>query len=230
MSASRTSRLIPAHAGKTRAATWSSQGPWAHPRSRGENLPVLRPSMTVDGSSPLTRGKRVRCWQEVRGEGLIPAHAGKTTARAIALSAPRAHPRSRGENSSPGKLIGLTTGSSPLTRGKPSPMLTTLSWPGLIPAHAGKTDSERAALVDRTAHPRSRGENNVERAGFEELDGSSPLTRGKRQRQVADVALERLIPAHAGKTSRGSCRAAQPRAHPRSRGENSSTHSLPWSQ
>ena len=159
MSASRTSRLIPAHAGKTRAATWSSQGPWAHPRSRGENLPVLRPSMTVDGSSPLTRGKRVRCWQEVRGEGLIPAHAGKTTARAIALSAPRAHPRSRGENSSPGKLIGLTTGSSPLTRGKRRKTDHRELASGLIPAHAGKTGCPSFVPKEDWAHPRSRGEN-----------------------------------------------------------------------
>ena len=50
--------------------------------------------------------------------------------------------------------------------------------------------------------------------------GSSPLTRGKRHFQALNNLVLRLIPAHAGKTGRGTaadpCRAA----HPRSRGEN----------
>ena len=51
--------LIPAHAGKT--PTWSTPtvACWAHPRSRGENLVILRLSCLPRGSSPLTRGKPV---------------------------------------------------------------------------------------------------------------------------------------------------------------------------
>ena len=50
--------------------------------------------------------------------------------------------------------------------------------------------------------------------------GSSPLTRGKLDGHVAHLDGDRLIPAHAGKTS-CACRAAAARAaHPRSRGEN----------
>ena len=50
--------------------------------------------------------------------------------------------------------------------------------------------------------------------------GSSPLTRGKLD--VGDVQPPRggLIPAHAGKTPRGSRGPAVRPAHPRSRGEN----------
>ena len=53
-----TTRLIPAHAGKTLMTATTSPGFTAHPRSRGENLIT---SGTYDGnlgSSPLTRGKR----------------------------------------------------------------------------------------------------------------------------------------------------------------------------
>ena len=51
-------RLIPAHAGKTIASVPRSTAPGAHPRSRGENCPVLRGPSPCKGSSPLTRGKR----------------------------------------------------------------------------------------------------------------------------------------------------------------------------
>ena len=51
-------------------------------------------------------------------------------------------------------------------------------------------------------------------------DGSSPLTRGKRTRCHSQRTRRRLIPAHAGKTSRTSPTKQASRAHPRSRGEN----------
>ena len=50
--------------------------------------------------------------------------------------------------------------------------------------------------------------------------GSSPLTRGKRFRCLSVYCATRLIPAHAGKTSRAACLPPSTRAHPRSRGEN----------
>ena len=71
-------RLIPAHAGKTRAAAIKSARSWAHPRSRGENAWRLSTSQGLGGSSPLTRGKPVACYPEVMESRLIPAHAGKT--------------------------------------------------------------------------------------------------------------------------------------------------------
>ena len=50
--------------------------------------------------------------------------------------------------------------------------------------------------------------------------GSSPLTRGKHGRRIAQFRVHRLIPAHAGKTSWPSKAILNPAAHPRSRGEN----------
>ena len=70
------------------------------------------------------------------------------------------------------------------------------------------------------AHPRSRGENFKCVDGWEDYDGSSPLTRGKRGDAPACAALLGLIPAHAGKTGDGEVGGEHGRAHPRSRGEN----------
>ena len=113
-----------------------------------------------------------------------------------------------------------TSGSSPLTRGKPEWMRGYMNVIGLIPAHAGKTCYRRCTGESRGAHPRSRGENchailtPVSRAG------SSPLTRGKLVVASAVTRPWGLIPAHAGKTRKRTRPPRRPRAHPRSRGEN----------
>ena len=77
------------------------------------------------------------------------------------------------------------------------------------------------AQVAGTAHPRSRGENLMAIEGDIEPGGSSPLTRGKRERRRDPVTGARLIPAHAGKTVSSSRMYQKFAAHPRSRGENS---------
>ena len=193
-------RLIPAHAGKTFAATSYTTFSGAHPRSRGENSdageglaahagssPLTRgkrspprSAPSLWGSSPLTRGKQVRGGDARGRTGLIPAHAGKTTTTRPRRCATRAHPRSRGENR------------------------RRHDWrrdgPRLIPAHAGKTPAATSIRLDPAAHPRSRGENPSPRLGFVGDRGSSPLTRGKPV-LCPDVHLVGgLIPAHAGKT------------------------------
>ena len=71
---------------------------------------------------------------------------------------------------------------------------------GLIPAHAGKTTAASTCARSRPAHPRSRGENPKADARTVNELGSSPLTRGKRTRQLRFSCSAGLIPAHAGKT------------------------------
>ena len=90
----------------------------------------------------------------------------------------------------------------------------------LIPAHAGKTTADRKAQTCQPAHPRSRGENVLTLIAWGVTRGSSPLTRGKRDRGSACHTARGLIPAHAGKTTIRSARSVRPWAHPRSRGEN----------
>ena len=192
----------------------------AHPRSRGENIPANSAERIDRGSSPLTRGKPAAGPAFGQHPGLIPAHAGKTRAARRTWIARWAHPRSRGENSTMPTDLKVSAGSSPLTRGK-----RRRERPGhrdrrLIPAHAGKTEGERARYADDGAHPRSRGENFSRPAKRCSLRGSSPLTRGKLALKALDDTRAGLIPAHAGKTSEAIRRSCLIWAHPRSRGEN----------
>ena len=154
----------------------------AHPRSRGENR---------------ERQQRVR-----RRRRLIPAHAGKTLFLTGHPAGEPAHPRSRGENAPIVSVLPFSQGSSPLTRGKRSlcPPTTGRSW--LIPAHAGKTRTPIQIQRLRPAHPRSRGENSSRSTSRVTCSGSSPLTRGKPALEDVAESRERLIPAHAGKTTR----------------------------
>ena len=196
---------------------------WAHPRSRGENLLPRALMHSPWGSSPLTRGKREGRRLCPHGCGLIPAHAGKTSASRAPGTAPRAHPRSRGENRYEVEHNGGQPGSSPLTRGKPSVKGAKAVMAGLIPAHAGKTFRRQDQRRVPEAHPRSRGENALSMSFRIPIVGSSPLTRGKHPLGSLTPGLPRLIPAHAGKTRAREGRHAHYRAHPRSRGENVQT-------
>ena len=120
-------------------------------------------------------------------------------------------------------------GSSPLTRGKHLPAYWVPAHAGLIPAHAGKTPQTVSACRRSRAHPRSRGENVEGCFSCHGLIGSSPLTRGKLPEELSIVWRPRLIPAHAGKTTRSTRRHFPPWAHPRSRGENWLAFCAAWS-
>ena len=110
--------LIPAHAGKTTipsTVTWTGR---AHPRSRRENVIKAATAAKITGSSSLTRGKLVDEGVDNGRDGLIPAHAGKTSPSRVTTTHTWAHPRSRGENPLMRFTDLLEQGSSPLTRGK----------------------------------------------------------------------------------------------------------------
>ena len=215
--------LIPAHAGKTGCVRARRRRSRAHPRSRGENMQAAMQLTRDNGSSPLTRGKRVPGAPCDDGDGLIPAHAGKTSPHVSPGTPRKAHPRSRGENRGWWGCPARDLGSSPLTRGKRVPGAEVRLRAGLIPAHAGKTSKRRPPSSPNGAHPRSRGENISSGRSALPTSGSSPLTRGKPLHRLGNMRGRGLIPAHAGKTR--SCLPASPlnRAHPRSRGENALT-------
>ena len=214
--------LIPAHAGKTACGSVVVNMTGAHPRSRGENPKLPGIIVPIWGSSPLTRGKHGGGHRAVQHDGLIPAHAGKTSFVFGVDAPPGAHPRSRGENGTRHYQRAFRAGSSPLTRGKPVELIGGGDDRGLIPAHAGKTGVIPANTVPDWAHPRSRGENNAQSVAAATGKGSSPLTRGKRALWRTNEKYAGLIPAHAGKTTRRPGRVEGRRAHPRSRGENTS--------
>ena len=178
-------------------------------------------TLAARGSSPLTRGKPHLEPAGRDRRGLIPAHAGKTDPWRFVAFSYRAHPRSRGENIALDDLGWLRNGSSPLTRGKRQRDPIYRTHTRLIPAHAGKTSGSGAHHARRRAHPRSRGENQLSETCIIVGMGSSPLTRGKRCEVPPRGFFQRLIPAHAGKTSTYGRRSTSWTAHPRSRGENS---------
>ena len=91
---------------------------------------------------------------------------------------------------------------------------------GLIPAHAGKTKAPLGRCIAPPAHPRSRGENSPLHLTPSEVQGSSPLTRGKQRVLVTRMLDRGLIPAHARKTGPAHLLRLHQVAHPRSREEN----------
>ncbi len=197
-------------------------------------------TISITGSSPLTRGKLIAQPSRLGANGLIPTHAGKTRAPPMQTPTHGAHPRSRGENRAKKAHPAFQKGSSPLTQGKHLVASARHAVEGPIPAHARKTRRTAEPSQRSPAHPRPRGENRLSSIFMKSGWGSSPLTRGKHMRTLSLPTLARLIPTHAGKTSfrtgfdhiteahprsRGetsviSCRSRRAQAHPRPRGEN----------
>ena len=233
--------LIPAHAGSTReqSCRWCPFG--AHPRSRGEHHRRTQRGRIPRGSSPLTRGARAAAPGCFAPPGLIPAHAGSTVGVFFVFCGVGAHPRSRGEHFLLLFWFRVPVGSSPLTRGALCFEFQALGFCGLIPAHAGSTPRAAMCSSAARAHPRSRGEHLTCTLVSDEVQGSSPLTRGALCASKLHARLVGLIPAHAGSTRGWSLfaadwegsspltRGARPTpirgcgrgwAHPRSRGEH----------
>ena len=199
----------------------------AHPRSRGENPGNGCRCCICWGSSPLARGKLFSFICDTCCMRLIPARAGKTGGRGFATRRPRAHPRSRGENTGFLERASAPSGSSPLARGKQWSREPHSFAVRLIPARAGKTFFVIRGRRPVRAHPRSRGENACGVRRLPSSPGSSPLARGKRRAAAPVPAMKRLIPARAGKTLRPVFPGLGASAHPRSRGENTFAESAP---
>ena len=172
------------------------------------------------GSSPRGRGKRNDDGRHAPCGGLIPARAGKTSARDDPWLGLTAHPRAGGENRVIAPIL-VSVRAHPRAGGenhmRPSEAIPT---PSLIPARPGKQSRHGEPPFSLEAHPRAGGENRavIEPAG--NSPGSSPRGRGKPHPSHMRPSEARLIPARAGKTTR---RLTGPRlsgAHPRAGGEN----------
>ena len=90
--------LIPAYAGSTRPRHTCHSRPSAHPRLRGEHLPIAFFTRSGVGSSPLTRGAPCIAEHNVSADRLIPAYAGSTSEVVHNRGVAGAHPRLRGEH------------------------------------------------------------------------------------------------------------------------------------
>ena len=96
---------------------------------------------------------------------------------------------------------------------------------GLIPAYAGRTNLNFAAISHRPAHPRLRGADQLGQDSQGRNLGSSPLTRGGQARHLRVLQRGGLIPAYAGRTGVCTGRNQGRWAHPRLRGADWSTWS-----
>ena len=210
---------IPALAGNTWGRRPRTRRAADHPRSRGE-YPV-EPSFVValEGSSPLSRGIPGQHGIPGRIVRIIPALAGNTARRTNTLNPSTDHPRSRGEYTGPGGVVGDKEGSSPLSRGIHHPQGFDLAGGGIIPALAGNTHHCRAATSEPQDHPRSRGEYHIRCRNPIEGIGSSPLSRGIHRGRRRGRVLRGIIPALAGNTTAKRTLTTSGADHPRSRGE-----------
>mgnify|MGYP000941811562 CR=1 FL=1 len=171
-------RLIPARAGNT--GSWGLPASWrsAHPRSRGEHFGFRKYPLRWSGSSPLARGTLPATDAYINAWRLIPARAGNTRRINSSIRWHAAHPRSRGEHSKQTRQHPQQSGSSPLARGTPRPLLRRRPRLLLIPARAGNTEQLSRRTANRPAHPRSRGEHIKSVTDAIGSVGSSPLARG----------------------------------------------------
>ena len=151
-------------------------------------------------------------------EGIIPAHAGFTTAGRLGFLSTRDHPRTRGVYTRTTRTMNHHRGSSPHTRGLQHSVTIDGSFRGIIPAHAGFTWTLAFGIVIAMDHPRTRGVYPTTRRSSGMMPGSSPHTRGLLPQLPATRELGRIIPAHAGFTP-GALPEGLPHGdHPRTRG------------
>ena len=172
------------------------------------------------GSSPRGRGKLQAPGRAQPRGGLIPAWAGKTRGASGFRGGRRAHPRVGGENSRPGKLIGLGRGSSPRGRGKRACTRVNLNVSGLIPAWAGKTRECTHIVPNGAAHPRVGGENPGDPLNNYGQRGSSPRGRGKLRNGHSPSLPALAHPRVGGENSKRPAQTSRPAgSSPRGRGK-----------
>ena len=134
-----TSRITPAHAGKTEKAAARGGEPRDHPRACGENMLRLSAQSSAKGSPPRMRGKRSMFAGSIFRARITPAHAGKTCAAVKYFAGLQDHPRACGENAQNFGALSYELGSPPRMRGKLTVSTCPLAYAGITPAHAGKT-------------------------------------------------------------------------------------------
>ena len=110
-------RFIPAYAGNTVIGYLNLPSMTVHPRIRGEHSFVSMCRTSAVGSSPHTRGTRLRSGKNSGQPRFIPAYAGNTVSRLALARGESVHPRIRGEHGVNEGPVSAENGSSPHTRG-----------------------------------------------------------------------------------------------------------------
>ena len=166
------------------------------------------------------RGKPSGQYQQAFLRGITPAGAGKTEEQAVKAFISPDHPRRCGENEIPTGSAFITDGSPPQVRGKPGFLCSAVSYYGITPAGAGKTDRIRLIELNRQDHPRRCGENSHAMKARLFPPGSPPQVRGKPFIVDGSPWKVRITPAGAGKTKKLRMIPFICEDHPRRCGEN----------
>ena len=149
---------------------------------------------------------------------IIPAYAGSTRVRRQKRHLTWDHPRIRGVHLRGRQFCCPLFGSSPHTRGPPSPGGYIFFAKRIIPAYAGSTELPAHPNCMCQDHPRIRGVHGRWSSSPEPEAGSSPHTRGPRRPHIKTCARTRIIPAYAGSTPYIEDFRAFLKDHPRIRG------------
>ena len=213
-------RIIPAHAGQTMAEPGFLATITDHPRACGANPTPIRPIIAGVGSSPRMRGKLRPVTARPSRIRIIPAHAGQTVSAVAQHNTLPDHPRACGANDHKRATHVCSSGSSPRMRGKRAGGKHDGRRVRIIPAHAGQTKSKRVRAFSMPDHPRACGANRFCPNARTAPAGSSPRMRGKHHGLRHPPTRLRIIPAHAGQTSTGSCSRIPDSDHPRACGAN----------
>ena len=196
-----------------------------HPRVCWEQQATSPGDSAPSGSSPRVRGT-VGLRLHIRGpHRFIPACAGNRRTGRTAASARPVHPRVCGEQTYPGRVTDVVSGSSPRVRGTGPPARTCRRPHRFIPACAGNRAATRLERSSAPVHPRVCGEQSSRRASPSCAHGSSPRVRGTGEQGRLDGGRGRFIPACAGNSHHRPRRVPWPAVHPRVCGEQCSPRS-----
>ena len=133
--------------------------------------------------------------------GIIPAHAGLTLSVWIVNRAVRDHPRACGAHLFRSMYGFILPGSSPRMRGSRRVIRAEYFDEGIIPAHAGLTDTAGRLCRPKWDRPRACGAHIEYDVPKNMVSGSSPRMRGSHLRDCGIGRRLGIIPAHAGLTT-----------------------------
>ena len=152
------SRITPAHAGRSHGTSELSDVLRDHPRACGEKLFLKPIPRTGQGSPPRMRGEDGVDINHIWQLGITPAHAGRSGNLKRGKNHEKDHPRACGEKNSTHPQSRNQRGSPPRMRGEGGRRSTMPIRDRITPAHAGRRSGQAVHAYAARDHPRACGE------------------------------------------------------------------------
>ena len=154
-------RITPAHAGRSILDFAEGVLSEDHPRACGEKNDCCQPQFDLQGSPPRMRGEDNFRWCGSSGQGITPAHAGRSELQSIIDQLFGDHPRACGEKAKVRPGQGCLPGSPPRMRGEVVRKVVLSMKIGITPAHAGRSLFPSYTCRAKRDHPRACGEKSM---------------------------------------------------------------------